>query len=531
MTKAQKPGGDRLNIVIFAIAAVVAAPILAIAWSAVSMEGAGPALFGAARPNYISETVLLCLGVGFFASIIGAVSAIIVATTEFPGRGFFKVALFLPFAIPAYIMAYSYADFFSPFGPFANLFGVGALPPIRSLSGAILVLTLATYPYVYITVYASLAARSGAYLEAGATLGASPFASARKLLLALSRPAIAGGLALVLMETIADFGVSEFFGVQTLSVGIFRRWHGLGDLGGATRLAIILFTFAIALMLTEDSLRRGAFSESARAHRRNNRLRLSAPAASGAVLFLVLPIIFGFSIPTMILISKLEASQTASALRGLSASFTNTAFIAIAGALLAALAAAPLAYGARNSNSAIVRVLLRISTMGYAIPGAVIAIGVLALTAGLSGAARIGGVAVLLYAYFARFLTASYNATSGGMAQIHTRIDEAAMTLGADRRQILFWLHWPMTRPSIIAGIAIVAMDIAKELPATLILRPFNFETLATRVYRLASDERLADAAPAALLLIAFGLIPALLLSAASADEKRRDKNAATFNS
>lgn len=510
-------------------AGVVAAPIAATLWGALAAGGAEALSEAPMAARYALGTVMLCVLVGAGAGAIGAGAAMLVSLTDFPGRRALAVALALPFAIPAYVGAYAYGDFFGPFGPAADIVGARNLPEIRSLPGAAFVLTLMTYPYVYLSVSASLAGRSSAFMEAARSLGAGPLKAAIKVLLAMSRPALAGGLALALMETAADFGVADFFGVQTLSVGIFRTWQGLGDLPGATQLAAALFLVALVLVVLEEAGRRGAVAESAKAHRRALRLKLSPAHGVLAALLCALPVIFGFALPASVLIAKLDPDFAVGAVRGLRGAFVNTAAIAAAGAAIATALALALAYGARRTPTALGKAAIRIATLGYAIPGAVIAIGILVLTASLSryvGTGVAGGVGVLLYAYTARFLTAGYNAAAGGLAQVSLQMDAAAQSLGAAPIRILKEIHWPQTRGAIIAGAAIVAIDIAKELPATLLLRPFNFETLSTRIYRLASDERLADAAPAALFLIALGLIPALALAILSRNENARDSGA-----
>lgn len=499
-------------------ALIVAAPIAATLAGAVPAAGDG-LLTSQTGLRYFATTLILCALVGIGATALGAGAAMIVCLADFPGRRVFTVLLALPFAIPAYVAAYAYGDFLGPFGPVAGFVGPANLPEIRSLPGAAFILILMTYPYVYLALAASLSSRSGAYMEAARALGAGPMRAAFKILLAAGRPALAGGLALALMETAADYGVADYFGVPSLSVGIFRTWQGLGDLAGATQLAAMLFFVALVLALLEEAGRRGAVAESARAPRASGRLKLAPHHAAGAIGFISLPVVFGFIVPAGVLIAKLDVDLSVGAARGLSAAIVNTAAVAGAGAGIAALLALALAYAARRSRGGLNAVLLRIATMGYAIPGAVIAIGVLALTAmtaRTTGAAVAGGVGVLLYAYVARFLTAGYNAAAGGLEQISLQMDAAAHSLGAGPGRIVSKIHWPLSRGAVAAGAAIVAIDIAKELPATLLLRPFNFETLATHVYRLASDERLADAAPAALLLIGLSLVPVIALNAAA---------------
>lgn len=513
-----------------AIAAIVAAPIVA------TIVGAdfdlSEILAGRGR-EYVLGTVLLCALVALGAGVIGACAAAAVCLAEFPGRRILAVLLAMPFAVPAYVSAYAYGDFLGPLGPVAQLIGLGALPEIRTLPGAAFILTLAAYPYVYLAMAASLSARSGAYLEAARLLGAGPVRASLTVAVAAGRPALAGGLALALMETAADYGVADFFGVPTLSVGIFRTWYGLGDLAAATQLAAVLFLAALIFVLLEESGRRGRAADDARLARRPTRLSLSPVASAIVVIFLAAPVVLGFIIPAGVLAAQMEFSLGDIANRGLLRALANTALVAALGAVIALIIAVMLAYAARQIKKGAPALMLRISTLGYAVPGAVIAIGLVALTArlpGAIGATTAGGVAILLYAYVARFLTAGYNAAAGGLAQISPQMDAAARMQGASGFLILREIHWPQARAAIMAGGAIIAIDIAKELPATLLLRPFNFETLATHVYRLASDERLSDAAPAALILIAFSLIPVLMISRSAFSQgpaRRRDKQSA----
>ena len=498
------------------IAAAVAAPILAALWGAADAEQSLADLFEGRGLRYILGTITLCLFAGAGAALMGAVAASLVCLTQFPGRRVFAILLVLPFAIPAYISAYAYGDFFGPFGPAASVFGAANMPEIRSTPGAIFILMLSVYPYVYLAMAASLSSRSGALMEAARLLGAGPARAATSVLIAAGRPALAGGLALALMEIAAEYGVADYFGVATLSVGIFRTWHGLGDLGGATQLAALLFFAALIFVLLEEAGRRGSAAEAAYTRGRSHRIALSPLHALFALIAVALPVAFGFLLPAGVLIAKVIEVDTTTALRGLLDASRNTALVALVGAAVALAAAGILAYAGRSARGPITRTLLRVATLGYAVPGAVIAIGLLALASvvsGLIGAGAAGGLLILVYAYGARFLTAAYNAVSGGLSQINPQMDEAAKMLGAGGAKIAGAVHWPHLRSAVAAGGAIVAIDIAKELPATLLLRPFNFETLATRIYRLASDERLADAAPAALLLIAMGLIPALMIA------------------
>ncbi|MEO1250753.1 MAG: iron ABC transporter permease [Pseudomonadota bacterium] len=497
-------------------------------------EGGLATLLAAPTLSYAAGTAALCLMVGAGALIIGAGAALAVCLTEFPGRRLVAILLALPFAIPAYVIAYAYGDILSPLGPVASVIGPERLPEIRSLPGAALVLTLATYPYVYLAVAASLASRSGALMEAARTLGARPLAAALSVLLPASRPAIAGGLALALMETAGDYGVADYFGARTLSVGIFRTWFGLGDLGAATQIAAILFFAALIFVVMEEAGRRGQSADSAFARKAHARIRLKPGAAGITLLLLSVPIMLGFALPAATLAGLMDPQLSPGAARGLTDAFTNTALVAAIGAALAASLALILGFSGRRARGRAMQFALRIATLGYAVPGAVSAIGVVALAApvsGFLGAGAAGGLAILIYAYVARFLTVSYNGVAGGLAQVSPQMDAAAQMLGAGPARIIGKIQWPLARRASLAAAAIVAIDIAKELPATLLLRPFNYETLATRVYRLASDERLADAAPAALLLIAFGLIPVILVAGGLFGRSKRDQRAAARSS
>lgn len=524
-----KPKAGALGALL-AITAVMAAPIVAVLIAAASGEADG--FVSPQLSRYMSGTFLLCLLAGAGASLIGAGAAALVSLTDFPGRRILAVLLAAPFAIPAYIAAYAYGDVLGPLGPVATFFGTGAVPEIRSLPGAAFILMLMTYPYIYLAVAASLSARSGALMEAARMLGATPARAASGVLIAAGRPAFAGGLALALMEIAADFGVADYFGVQTLSVGIFRTWFGRGDLGAATQIAAALFLFALIFVILEEAGRRGGAADSARTQRKSSRIRLSPAHSTMTIILLSLPVIFGFLLPVSVLAAKIEAVASPAALRGLTDAALNSALVAIVAAAGAVAIALALAYAARQTRSRAKKALVRVATLGYAVPGAVIAIGILALSTSTSsflGTGAAGGLAILIYAYIARFLTASFNAAAGGLAQISTQMDAAARTLGARSGKILTQLHWPQARGAALAGGAIVAVDVAKELPATLLLRPFNFETLATRTYRLASDERIIDAAPAALLLIGLGLVPVMMIAgtAFSTPTRRRDKRGA----
>ena len=503
-----------LCVAIIAVAAI--APILAVMSSFFQSDG-GEFLQLPSTNEYALGTFWLSLLVGIGASLIGVPTAMLVALTSFPGRRFLSIALVLPFSIPAYITAYTYADFLSPFGVGA---GLGVFE-IRSVAGAAFILTLSVYPYIYLAVRASLGARSGAFIEAARSLGISPPRAFVQIFLPAGRAAFAGGLALALMETAADYGVSDYFGVKTLSTGIFRTWYGLGNLTGASQLAAGLFLLALLLVALEKMSRRGRGADDARALRGNARIKLSATSSLIAIFVCALPIVLGFLLPIFVLGTHALDDNTIATWRGLSASFFNTAFLGFSGAATTIFIAIFLAFAARNfEGHKIAGLVIQTATLGYALPGAVIAIGILTVVTWVPGLTIVNaGIALLIYAYTARFLTAGYSAVTGGLTQINRSTDAAAKNLGAGSLRIMTTIHLPLNRKAIAAGGLIVFVDIMKELPATLLLQPFNYQTIATRIYRLASDERLSDAAPAALLLIFISTVAVILLDRVAGQE------------
>lgn len=494
-------------------AALIAAPIAVVLASlAAGGDGTLAHVWSTTGPRYAAGTIILCALVAPACALFGAGAAALVSLTDFPGRRALSILLILPLAMPAYVSAYAWGDLTGPFGAVAALFGTQHPLQMHSMAGAAFVLSLAACPYVFVTTRASLESRSTAYLDAARALGATPAAAMRRALLPAGRAAIAGGLALALMETIADYGVAEYFGVPTLSVGIIRTWHGLGDLRAASQLASALFLFALLLVLLEEGLRRAAGAEGARGAAARRRMRLGGASALSAIAFCLLPGLLGFVVPACVLLAKLPMAGPSGL--AILAAAGNTALAAMLGTTLTLAAAMALALSRRRSRGRAARLAMRAATLGYALPGAMIAIGIVAAFAALKDLAGLVPTAfsALLYAYAVRFLTAAYNALDGGLAQIHPLTDDAARSLGATPTRVAGRVLLPLAAPSVGAGALIVVIDIARELPATLLLRPFDFETLATRVYRLASDERLAEAAPAALLLVAASLIPALLV-------------------
>jgi len=527
LRRAGRKGLRRLALT--ALGLVLLAPIFAVIASLASPTGGTQThIWTSVGLSYLAGTFSLLFLTGLGAGILGTVTAVLVSLFDFPGRRFFAIGLCLPFAIPAYITAYSYGDFLSPFGGLAtaldaisnSALGPEHLPSIRSLPGAALILSLATYPYVYLAVRAGLASQTTSLFEAARSLGASPFKALRKITLPGLSTGLIGGLSLSLMETASDYGVSDYLGIRTLTTGIFRTWYGLGDLVAATQIAAGLFAIAAVLLLIENGSRRSRQAGSARLSGE----RLFLPAGTGLRVFAIvicsLPVFFGFVLPVFILVSIIGAD--ANSLSRFLSPFFNTLAVSLSGTAMIALLALGLGVIYRAARGSVTRQMIRLMTSGYAIPGTVIAAGILFAGQKLGFSITAFGVAVLIYAYTVRFLTAGYNAIDGGFSRIHPQTDEAAHSLGAGKSRIARKIHIPLIAPAMASGAIVVAIDIMRELPATLLLRPFNFETLATNTYRLASDERLADAAPQALALIAIGIIPVVLLTRLTDIRRRR---------
>lgn len=522
------------------IAALALVPLAAILWA---LPAGGLAAWGdistSLLPKYVLNTALLMLITGTLTAIMGILTAWLVSAARFPGRGILAWALVLPLAVPAYIAAYIYADLLDFSGPVQSairaVFGWSAgdydFPAIRSLPGAAMVLSLVLYPYVYLLSRTAFAAQSMSQFRAARTLGLTPTRAFWRVALPGARPAIAGGLALVLMETLADFGVAEYFGVPTFSTGIFRSWLAMGDKAAALKLAGIMLIFVIVLVAMEAASRRGQVDAKDAIADDNALIELTGGKAIAATFACALPVLLGFILPLVILLGH-AADQAGVQSAGDLWSYTADSLkLAASTSIIAAFAAVLLAYAQRQSVSRSAHAAVRLSTLGYALPGALLAVGLLAPlgvfdqsltrfardTFGWSGGLILAGTSIILiYALVVRFLTVAFNSVSAGMAKLPRQVDAAARSLGARPSRVMAQIHLPQLRFSIAAGAALVFIDTLRELPATLILRPFNLETLATRVYRLASDERLAEASTAALLILAVGLIPVIMLSRAS---------------
>ncbi|MYB33833.1 MAG: iron ABC transporter permease [Gammaproteobacteria bacterium] len=489
--------------------------------------------------EYVVNSLWLMLGVTLGAGGIGVTTAWLTSMCRFPGRDLLSWLLLLPLAMPAYIIAYTYTGMLDVSGPlqgwireaFGLSYGQYWFPEVRSIGGAIIMFSLVLYPYVYMLARAAFIGQSICVLEVSRTLGCNRWVSFSKVAVPLARPAIVAGLSLALMETLADFGTVQYFGVSTFTTGIYRTWFGMFDAVAATQLSAILLFFVFGLIMLERwSRRRAHFHHTTNRYQRLPDIPLTRGAAAVALIACVFPLLFGFIVPTVQLI--IWALQTWNVM--LDHRFFDLVWhsftLAAGAAVVALIPALVLAYGNRINPSRAMRFFSRLSSMGYAIPGTVIAVGVLipfgALDNMINDFSKIhydmtvglffsGTVFILLFAYTVRFLSVSLQSVEAGLDKVRPSMDDAARSMGSNRTTVLRHVHLPIIKGSLLTAIVIVFVDVMKELPATLILRPFDFNTLAVRAYELASDERLADSSTAALAIVAIGIIPVILLSRA----------------
>ncbi|MBT5264209.1 MAG: iron ABC transporter permease [Rhodospirillaceae bacterium] len=524
-----------------AIAVLVSVPTVAITVMALfPTENVWGHLASTVLPVYIASTVSLMVLVGIGVLVLGTTTAWLVAMCRFPGRKVFQWALFLPLAMPAYVIAYTYTDLLEYAGPvqgmLREMFGwkIKAdywFPEIRSLGGAAAMLILVLYPYVYAMARAAFLEQSVCVLEASRVLGRTPWRAFREVALPLARPAIVVGTTLALMETLNDFGTVDFFAVQTLTAGVFDVWFGMGNPGGAAQIALVMLGFVVLLLWFERSSRARQ-----RFHHTTTRIRhlpgheLAGWRRVGAMLVCGLPVLLGFLVPASVLAGYALDNFDQQLSGDYAKLVANSLGLAGVAAIAAVSLAAFLAYAIRLRPVPVVRAIVRLATIGYAIPGAVLAIGVMLPTAGVdnwldglmrqwfgvsTGLLFSGTVFILVVAYTVRFLAMSFGAIESGLSKVTANMDMAARTLGHGPTATLARVHLPLIRGSALTGGVLVFVDTMKELPATLVLRPFNFDTLATYVYQFASDELLEECALAALTIVAAGILPVILLSRA----------------
>ncbi len=526
------------NITVTAIALLLAIPLFVVVTNLFTPAGeVWNHLVETVLQEYVVNSLLLMLGVAIGSLTLGVGTAWLVTMNEFPGRRIFEWSLLLPMAMPAYIIAYTYTGMLDFAGPVQMAlreftgwgFGDYWFPEIRSLEGAAIMLSLVLYPYIYLLARAAFLNQSLCVLEVSRSLGNGPWYTFLYVALPLARPAIAAGLSLVLMETLADYGTVQYFGIDTFTTGIFRTWYGLDNAPAAAQLSAILLIFVIVLVTLERSSRRQArYHDTGKRRQALQRMKLSGWKRAVASIFCFAALLLGFLLPA----GQLALWAVATAETMIDDKFIdlalNTLELATLASLLALITALLLGYGQRLQPSRTVRFAVRAASMGYAIPGTVIAIGVVipfgwfdnTLDSWMrnhfnisTGLLLSGTIAALLFAYLVRFLAVSLHAVETGLQRITPSMDETARTMGERPLTILGRVHIPIIKGSLLTALLLVFVDVLKELPATLILRPFNFNTLAVRAYELAADERLSDAASAALTIVLAGLIPVILLS------------------
>ncbi len=487
--------------------------------------------------DYIGNSLALLIGVGFFSLLLGVIPAWMVTMYRFPMSRQLEWALLLPMSVPAYIIAYSYTGALDVAGPLQTTIRELTgwhyrdywFPEVRSLGGAITMLSLVLYPYVYLLARAAFIEQSICVLEVSRTLGCNTVDAFRRVALPLARPAIMVGLSLVVMETLADYGTVQYFGVSAFTTGIFRTWFGLGNSMAAAQLSAMLLVFvAVFLYLEKRSRKQARFHHTSSRYSTLMQQQLSKRQGAIALIVCAAPVVFGFIIPVGLLINWAMDTYSSVLGKDFYALLFNSLVLAFITSLLALGIALFMAYSNRNSKSVINRMMVRFVSMGYAIPGTVIAVGVLIPFAWFdnsldkllmdnfninSGLLISGTVFTLVFAYLVRFLAVSINTAEAALGKIKPVMDEVAKTAGMRPASIVRRIHMPMMRGSLLTALLLVFVDVLKELPATLILRPFNFNTLAVRTYELANEELLADAAVPALAIVMAGIIPVILIS------------------
>ncbi|MBB1486060.1 ABC transporter permease [Oceanospirillum sediminis] len=544
------PGTGYWQWTVWAIAAIVLLPVLSVIWlSMFPEENIWPHLFDTVLPDYVKTTLLLMLGVGGLSALTGVSTAWVTTMYDFPGRRIFEWALLLPFAVPAYVIAYVYTDMLEYSGwlqgGLRELFGWQTardywFPEIRSLGGAVLMMGLVLYPYVFMMVRATFIEQSASLRDAARTLGCTQRQVFWRISLPTARPALAVGLALVLMEALNDFGTVDYFAVRTLTAGIYDVWMNMGNIGGAAQLASVMMLFILALIGMERFSRRRQkqFSRGDR-FKAFNRQKLTGKKAFFSWLICFIPLLLGFIVPVLSLSRHAMVYFDVSWTPEFFSMSWNSFMLSASAAFGTVLLGLVLAYGKRLVNRKSVQRAVAVSGLGYAMPGAVLAVGVIIPLAAFdnsidalfeswfgvsTGLLLSGTLFAVIFAYMVRFLAVSAGSIESSLEKVTPSMDMAARSMGYSTLETLLKVHVPIIKPGVLTAALVVFVDCMKELPATLVLRPFDFDTLATHVYQFASDELLEESALSALVIVLVGIIPVILLSRsiiASRNEKR----------
>ncbi len=521
------------------VASIIAIPILTIFYIAFSADkNIWPHLSSTVLPGYITTTSIVLAGISIITVLIGVGLAWIVTVYEFPMRRTMEWLCLIPLAMPAYIVAYAYGDLLDYTGFVQSnlrfIFGWGSIrdywfPSVYSIGGSIFVMSFVLYPYVYLTSRAAFLRQSMTLIEVSSTLGKSSIYSFFHIALPMARPAIIIGLILVIMESMNEFAAFEYYGVDTLSVGVYITWLGKNNLGGAAQIAIFMLLFVFLLMIIEKGLRKKrSFAQNNRKLMSVNRIKLSKGRSVFAIIICAVPILIGFLFPSLVLLDfVLERILEVDAIKYADLLF-NSLLLSIFAAILTIILGVFLVNTYITSNNFIIRLSVTISRLGYALPGVVIALGVIVPLITLDGLIKnalghyfnitvglifSGTMIAIVYAYVIRFLTISYGTIESGFTTLNPDIAAASRVLGQSKYSTLIKIQLPIIKPALIMSALLVFVDSMKELPATLILRPFNFDTLATYVYTYASLSQIEEAALPALTIVATGLLPIILIN------------------
>ena len=531
------------------ISVVVALPVLVVLYSLTQdSQGEWAHLAQTWLRTYIQNTLIIAASVCAITMIIGTATAWLVTTCEFPGRRAVAWALILPLAVPAYLAAYAYTDVFQPAGPVQAWLrdkldwkiGDYWFPDLSSTGGVIFILSATLYPYVYLAARTAFLEQSACSLEVARTLGCRPWHAFLSVALPLARPSIAAGTALVLMESLADFGAAEYCGVDTLATGVYETWRSLENPTAAAQLASLLLGIVVLAIAIEMIARyRARHHQLSTRLQRVKRQRLGWLGSAGAIAICTLPILAGFAMPTGIFLQMTFTTENEQAAEIAITHGKNSLVLASIACVAAVILAVLVAYAHRLSRSPVTALAARLASLGYALPGTVLGVGLLIPLTWLDfrindftvwfhnddeavvGLVLTGTIFAVLLGYQTRFLGVALAMIESAFGRVKPSLDDAARTLGASRKRLMLRVHVPVLRASVFAAGLLVFVDVVKELPVTLMLQPFNFETLAVRTYQLASQERLEAASLSALLIIAIGLIPVAVLSLLLSDRRR----------
>ena len=544
----RRPAHDAgIVALVMVLAALAVAPLFALAGiAATPAEGVWRHLATTVLPGAVTTTLTLMLGVGLVTVAVGVGTAWLTAAFTFPGRRLFTWALLLPLAVPTYIVAYAAVEVMDFTGPLQTairaLTGAATrrdywFPQVRSLPGAIIVMGLVLYPYVYLSARAAFLLQSATAIDVARTLGAGPARVFFRVALPLARPAIVVGVSLALMECLNDIGAVQFFGVRTLTVSIYDTWLNRGSLAGAAQIACAMLVVVLALVLTERGARRGRrFSTASTRHVPLVAVPLGGVRGVLAACACAVPVLLGFVVPAGVLLSSALRRTEQLSDPGLHAAAWNSLSFALIAAAVTVAAGTAIAYAVRLQPRRLVKAAAAVAAVGYAVPGTVLAVGIFVPLAALdnavdgmmrqlfglsTGLLLAGSGAGLIYAYAARFMAMSVGSVEAGFAKLSPHLDMAARTLGRGALGTLRRVLLPLMRPALATAALLVFVDAMKELPATILLKPFNFETLATLVYAAASREHFEESAVAALAIVMVGLLPVVLLARTTAAVRR----------